>query len=178
MTINKAVPPQEPTTIDAIEFGAMALDDTELETLAGRRGECVFNWSTREGDPVGVVVAYVYRDRTFWTNCAARKSRVAALRNRPQSALVLNTGGRSATFKGTSRIHTCDEDDWAELTRWFYPALAGVDPDADDPSSRAMLRFLDSPHQVIIETPADLLVSFDYGKFNAAVQAALQTHPG
>jgi hypothetical protein len=67
-------------------------------------------------------------------------------------------------------IHGRD-DDWGQLTRWFYPALSSVDPDSSDPFARGLLRFLDAPHQAIIETPASLVVSFDFGMFNSAVQA-------
>ncbi len=50
-----------------------------------------------------------------------------------------------------------------------------MDPASDDPFTRGLLRFLNAPHQVIIETPASLVVSFDFAKFNTAVQAAITT---
>jgi hypothetical protein len=169
--------PRQPITSEDIDYAAMALDAGELGTLVGERGECVFSWSTREGYPVGVPVAYVYRDGTFWTNCAGRKKRVRALRARPQSAVVISKDGQTATFKGDSVVHGRDDDGWDELTRWFYPALAGVPADSGDPFARGLLRFLDAPHQTIIETPAALVVSFDFGKFNSAVQAAVTGAP-
>lgn len=172
----KSDPPVLLTAGD-IDYGAMALDARQLETLVGDRGECVFTWSTREGYPVGVVVAYVYRDGTFWTSCAGHKKRLRALRARPQSAVVISRDGHTATFKGNCVIHGRDDDDWGQLTPWFYPALSGVDPDSGDPSTCRLLRFLDDPHQAIIETPASLVVSFDFGKFNAAVQAAITSSP-
>jgi hypothetical protein len=164
--------PRQPTAGD-IEYATMALDAAQLKDLVGERGECVFTWSTRDGYPVGVVVAYVYRNGTFWTTSAGRKKRLQALRVRPQSAVVINKDGQTATFKGDSVIHGCGDDDWDELTRWFYPALSGVDPDSDDPFVQGLLRFLDAPRQAIIETAASLVVSFDFGKFNAGVQAAI-----
>src|SRR5215472_5619889 len=42
--------------------------------------------------------------------------------------------------------------------------------------SRGLLRFLNAPHQAIIETSADLVVSFDFGKFNAAIQSAITSN--
>src|SRR5260370_7287867 len=89
----------------------------------------------------------------FWTNCAGRKKRVQALRTRPQTAVIIGKDGRTATFKGHSVIHSHGDPGWDELTRWFYPALAGVDPASDDPFARGLLRFLDAPPQVIIKTP-------------------------
>lgn len=173
MTDDAALP-GGPTSED-IDYAAMALDAGQLAELAGERGECVFTWTTRDGDPVGVTVAYAYRDGTFWTNCAGRKKRVQALRARPRSAVIVSKDGRTATFKGRSVIHQPGEPGWDELTAWFYPALAGVDPASDDPFARGLLRFLDAPHQVIIETPASLVVSFDFASFNTAVQAAITT---
>jgi hypothetical protein len=166
--------PGGPTSED-IDYAAMALDPPQLAGLVGERGECVFTWTTRDGDPVGVTVAYAYRDGRFWTNCAGRKKRVQALRARPQSAVIVSKDGHTATFKGRSVIHSHGEPGWDELAGWFYPALAGVDPAADDPFAQGLLRFLDAPHRVIIETPASLVVSFDFAKFNTAVQAAVTT---
>jgi hypothetical protein len=60
-----------------------------------------------------------------------------------------------------------------QLTGWFYPALAGVRADSGDALARGLLRFLDAPGQAIVETPASLVVSFDSGRFNAAVQKAV-----
>jgi hypothetical protein len=160
-------------TSEDIDYAAMALDAAQLARLVGERGECVFTWTSREGYPVGVMVAYVYRDGTFWTNCAGRKKRLRALRARPQSAVVVSKDGHTATFKGDSVIHSRNDDGWDALTRWFYPALAGVAPRSGDPFVRGLLRYLDAPHQAIIETPASLVVSFDFGKFNSAVQAAI-----
>lgn len=160
-------------TVENIDYAAMALEPAQLTMLVGERGECVFTWTTRDGYPMGVVVAYLYRDGTFWTNCTGRKKRVTALRARPRSAVVISKDGQTATFKGESVIHCRDDHDWDELTRWFYPALAGARPEPEDPFARGLLRFLDAPHQAIIETPAALVVSFDFAKFNAALQSAI-----
>src|SRR5260370_6633444 len=146
MTAEAAVP-GAPTSED-IDYAAMALDPGQMAELVGERGECVFTWTTREGDPVGVTVAYAYRDGTFWTNCAGRKKRVQALRTRPQSAVIIGKDGRTATFKGHSVIHSHGDPEWDELTRWFYPALAGVDPPSDDPFVLGRCRFLDATRQV------------------------------
>ena len=73
---------------DYENLAGMQLTADELADLVGGGGECVFNWTTSDGFPVGVVVAYVYRHGRFWTTCAARRKRVPALRKRPQSAIV------------------------------------------------------------------------------------------
>lgn len=56
---------------------------------------------------------------------------------------------------------------------WFYAALSGAERDPDNPIARRLQAFLDGPHQVIIETPANLVVSFDFGKFSSITQRAM-----
>ena len=72
MTAEAASPAQ--LTSEDIDYAAMAHDTAQLAELVGERGECVFSWTSREGYPVGVMVAYVYQDGTFWTNCAGHKN--------------------------------------------------------------------------------------------------------
>jgi len=118
-------------------------------------------------------MAYVFRDGRFWTNCARRRKRVAALIARPQCAIVLTTGEKMASFRGRSVIHNPDEAGWNELKSWFYAALAGTNKDPDDDMARAFETFLDGPNQLIIETEPELVVSFNFGKFAARAQAAI-----
>ena len=42
---------------DYEDLAGMQLNDEELASLVGQGGECIFNWTTKEGHPVGVVVA-------------------------------------------------------------------------------------------------------------------------
>ena len=60
--------------IDYEDLAGMQLTAAELDDLVSPGGECIFNWTNRDGYPVGVVVAYVWRDGKFWTTCAARRS--------------------------------------------------------------------------------------------------------
>ena len=118
-----------PVITDYEDFTTMALDAGQLDELIGNAGQCVVNWSTRDGFPVGVVMAYVYRHGRFWTNCARHRKRIAALRARPQSGIVVTTGERMASFKGHSVIHAPEDGDWDQLKAWFYAALAGTEKD-------------------------------------------------
>jgi len=120
-------------------------------------------------------MAYVFRDGRFWTNCARRRKRVAALRARPQCAIVLTTGEKMASFKGRSIIHSPDQAGWTELKSWFYAALAGTDKTPDNEIARSFETFLDGPNQLIIETEPTLVVSFNFAKFAARTQAAIAT---
>jgi hypothetical protein len=158
---------------DYEDLTGMQLTAQELDELVSAGGECIFNWTTKDGFPVGVVVAYIWKDGKFWTTCAERRKRVPALRARPQSGIVINRGGKTASYKGNSIVHTNADPDFAEIKTWFYRALSGVDREPDNAYRRAFLKFLDSPHRVIIETEANLVVGFDTAKFAAFTNEAI-----
>ena len=160
--------------VDYEDLTSMRLGESDLAEMLERGGECSFNWTTRDGYPVGVVVAFVHHDGKFWTTCAERRKRVPALRQRPQSALVINSGRKTATFKGDSVVHGPGDPGFEELKGWFYPKLSGLDLAPDDAYRQSFTKFLDSPHRVIIETDARLVVAFDVAKFQAFTVEAMQ----
>ncbi|MFT6290332.1 MAG: hypothetical protein ACJAR2_000919 [Ilumatobacter sp.] len=164
--------------VDYEDLTAMRLDDEALAGLLNAGGECVFNWTTRDGFPVGVVVAFVHRDGKIFTTCAERRKRVPALRSRPQSGIVINNAGKTATFKGESVIHAPGDDGFDELKTWFYSTLSRLDQAPDDPYRQSFAKFLDSPHRVIIETDARLVVAFDTVKFQAFTAEAMAAGHG
>ena len=164
--------------IDYEDLTTMRLDDDDLNSLLSAGGECVFNWTTREGYPVGVVVAFVYRDGKFFTTCAERRKRVPALRARPQSALVINDGGKTASYKGDSIVHAPGDPGFDELKSWFYPTLSRLDVEPEDEYRQSFCKFLDSPHRVIIETDARLVVAFDTAKFQTFTAKAIAAGHG
>ncbi len=163
---------------DYEDLAGMQLTDAELNKLIGGGGECVFNWTTSDGFPVGVVVAYVYRHGKFWTTCAARRKRVPALRKRPQSAIVVNTAGVTASYKGNSIVHANGDEGFGELKTWFYAALSGTEREPGNVGFRNFEKFLDSPHRVIIETEANLVVGFSAAKFAARTAEAIAAGHG
>ncbi len=160
-------------SVDYEDLTTMRLDDDELAKLLNAGGECIFNWTTTAGYPVGVVVAFVFRDGKFYTTCAERRKRVPALRKRPQSAVVINNDGKTASFKGDSVVHANGDPGFEELKNWFYPTLSGLAVDPDDEYRQAFTKFLDSEHRVIIETEANLVVAFDAVKFRAFTNEAI-----
>ena len=96
----------EDSGVDYEDLSAMRLEDSALEAMLAGGGECIFNWTTREGYPVGVVVSFVYHEGKFFTTCAERRKRVPALRARPQSGVVINHEGQTASFKGAKSART------------------------------------------------------------------------
>jgi hypothetical protein len=165
----------EANEVDYEDLTTMRLDDDVLKEFVESGGECVFNWTTRGGHPVGVVVAYLYRDGKFWTTCAEKRKRVPALRARPQSAIVINDGTKTATYKGESIVHAPGDPGFDEIKAWFYPTLSGSQSNPDDEYRQAFAKFLDSDHRVIIETDARLVVAFDVAKFRAFTNEAIQS---
>jgi hypothetical protein len=159
--------------VDYEDLTSMKLEDAALTELLDAGGECVFNWTTREGYPVGVVVAFVFHDGKFFTTCAERRKRVPALRSRPQSGIVINNGGRTATFKGDSIVHANGDPGFDDLKGWFYRKLSRLDAKPDDAYRQSFAKFLDSPHRVIIETDAQLVVAFDTAKFHSFTVEAM-----
>ena len=157
---------------DIEDMTAMALDAKQIDELVGEGGTCVFMWSTADGHPVGVTMAYVYRDGVFWTTTPGWRKRVKALRARPKSSIVVIKDGSSVTLKGRTIIYGPGDTDWADVKSWFYAALSGTAGDRADPGARAMRQLLDSPSRVILETRAEPLVTFDWQKFESALGTA------
>jgi hypothetical protein len=158
---------------DYEDLTSMKLGEADLQALLEAGGECVFNWTNREGYPVGVVVAFLYRDGKFFTTCADRRKRVPALRARPQSAIVINRGGKTASYKGDSIVHAHGDEGFDRLAEWFYGELSGMTAAPGDPFREAFATFLDSPNRVIIETDANLVVGFDTKKFQQFTNDAI-----
>ncbi|MEM9035386.1 MAG: hypothetical protein AAGA99_26175 [Actinomycetota bacterium] len=159
--------------VDYEDLTTMQLDEESLAKMLANGGECIFNWTTKDGYPVGVVVAFIHRHGKFWTTCAERRKRVPALRKRPQSAIVINANRQTASFKGDSIVHAPGDEGFDELKGWFYPALSGLEQDPEDEYRKSFAKFLDSPHRVIIETDAKLVVAFDVARFQAFTNEAI-----
>lgn len=130
--------------------------DAEIDELMKRAGECVLMWATKDGWPVGVTHAFVWRDGKIWLTFAAHRHRAAAIRR--DNRVSVNVSSRSyregsdpelpqgaITFKGHGEFF--DDDD---TKAWFYPALAKkVNP--DDAAGEAFFNdLLDSPLRVIL----------------------------
>jgi nitroimidazol reductase NimA-like FMN-containing flavoprotein (pyridoxamine 5'-phosphate oxidase superfamily) len=138
-----------------------ALDDAEREELLSAHAECTFNWATRDGWPVGVIMSYLWKDGRFWLTAGAHRHRIEAVRRDPRvSIVVTSTGtklapGKSVTAKGRCHVH---ED--AETKAWFYPAFARH-LQADERMASAFARKLDSPLRVVLEVVPEKWISYD-----------------
>lgn len=143
------------------DVSGMGVDPVKREELYEAQTECVVNWSTRDGWPVGVLHRFVWRNEKFWVTCTPQRKRVAALRARPQSSVVISSEGTwlggdiTTTAKTLALVH-----DAPEVREWFYPALAQRQrKEADD--QREFLRRLDTPGRVVIELEPVEWITYD-----------------
>ena len=151
-----------PESIEDYErVSVYALDDAEREELLRTHAECTFNWATRDGWPMGVIMSYLWQDGRFWLTAGAHRHRIEAVRRDPRvSVVVTSTGtklpaGKSITAKGRCRVH---ED--AETKAWFYPAFARhLYP--DDKQALVFAKKLDSPLRVVLEVVPEKWISYD-----------------
>lgn len=160
------------------------LDPEREEELLRTQHECTFIWANKAGHPIGVIMAYVYKDGKIWMTAARHRARVPAIRRDGRSSVVMTSvgtpmgGGKAITYKGTTVIH----DDNPEVKAWYYPMLAqGMVADADnndagdfnrgiDPDM--FVKFLDTPERVIMEFTPEMKILFDGDKMAAGTAEA------
>ena len=130
--------------------------DEEVDTFMTLGQEAVLMWATKDGWPVGVTHAYVWKDGKIWLTFAEHRHRTVAIRRDNRVSVNVSSASyrrdapadapRGAiTFKGTAEFF-----DDEETKGWFYPALAKkVSPDSE--SFEAYFNnLLDSPLRVIV----------------------------
>jgi len=143
------------------------LSDDRETTLLTTQTECTFMWTTKTGDPVGVIMNFVFDRGTdnqgrFWMTCTRRRKRVPAIEARPRVAVAISSRGtdigvsQSITYKGTAIVH---ED--PEVAAWFYPALAARVRPGDANKQAAFVSHLQGPDRVVIEIVPDTRIGFD-----------------
>lgn len=149
--------------VDSYEDVRMfTLDTSREEVLLNTQTECTFMWSTKDGDPVGVIMNFVWQDGRFWITCTRRRKRVAAVEARPRVAIAVTSRGtkigtsQAVTYKGNATVH---DDDATKA--WFYAALAArVRPESAEQQT-AFVHHLDTPGRVIIEIEPTQRIGFD-----------------
>ena len=131
---------------DYTDVSDVGIDDDKRERLYTAQTECVVNWTTRDGWPVGVMHRYVWHDDRFWITCTAERKRVPALRARPQSSVIVSSEGTwlggdiATTAKTLATVH-----DDAETKAWFYPVLAERMRAGDAAGHAEFIRRIDTP---------------------------------
>ena len=138
------------------------LDADVQEKLLATHAECVFNWATKDGWPMGVIMSYIWKDGRFWLTAGANRHRISAVRRDPRvSVVVTSTGtklgpGRTVTAKGRCIIH---EDQ--ETKDWFYPAFSTHLNRATPDNTESFQKMLDSPIRVVLEVVPEKFITYD-----------------
>ena len=76
----------------------------EVEQLVTHSNECVLMWATKDGWPVGVTHAFVWKDGQFWITFAAHRHRAQSRRVRCARRQSARPGNRRAA-RARSRDH-------------------------------------------------------------------------
>jgi hypothetical protein len=144
------------------DVSTFTLSEQREQALLDAQTECCFMWTTKTGDPVGVIMNYVVRDGRFWITCTKRRKRVAAVAARPRVAIAITSRGtkigvsQAVTYKGQAIIH-----DDEETKAWFYRALAArVRPESEE-RQQAFAGHLHTEGRVVIEIVPDGRIGFD-----------------
>lgn len=140
------------------------LDEEDREKLLRSHAECTFNWSTKDGWPMGVIMSYLWHDGRVWLTAGAHRHRISAVRRDPRVSIVVTStgtklgGGKSITIKGRCVVH---ED--RETKDWFYPAFA-MHLQREEEAAKGFEKFLDSPMRVVLEVVPEKWITYDGAK--------------
>lgn len=144
------------------DVSMFSLEHERERRLLDAQTECCFMWSTKEGDPVGVIMNFVAHDGRFWITCTRRRKRVPAIEARPRVSIAISSRGtdigisQAVTYKGNAIVH--DDD---AIKGWFYPILAAKVRPGNTEQQTAFVHHLDTPGRVVIEIVPDVRIGFD-----------------
>ena len=153
--------------------------EDEVENLMSHAIEAVLMWSTKDGWPVGVTQAFIWRDGKIWLTFASHRHRAAAIRR--DNRISVNVSSASygdgasdtlpsgaITFKGTGEF--LDDD---ETKEWFYRALADKVGNGNQQVSDHFREFLDSPLRTILAVTPVKRIMYNAGLANRHIAGAV-----
>lgn len=155
------------------------LADDDERLLVEKQTECTFMWTNSEGEPVGVIMNYVFRKGAVWVTCTRVRKRIKAIQKRPRVAIAISSRGTSigrsmaVTYKGTAVIHA-DE----ATNHWMNNELAhAVRPNSAEQAEAFAEHLNNSDGRVAIEIVPDQRIGFDSAALFANSPAGhSQTH--
>ena len=138
------------------------LDEDKKEELLSTGRECTFNWSTKDGWPMGVIMSYYWKDGRFWLTAGSHRHRISAVRRDPRVSIVVTStgsamgGGKTITAKGRCTVHESEE-----VKSWFYPEFARhLNPHSEEAAAN-FAEFLDSPIRIVLEVVPEKWITYD-----------------
>ena len=153
--------------------------DDEVDTMMTYAGEAVLMWATKDGWPVGVTHAFVWRDGKIWLTFAEHRHRAVAIKrdNRVSVNVSSQSYGVTApadaptgaiTIKGTGEFFSDDA-----TKDWFYKALSKkVNPNSAD-GEAFFNKLLDTPTRTILAVTPVKKIMYNSGKANAHMQGTI-----
>ena len=148
------------------------MDPQREAKLLEAQKECTFIWTNKDGDPVGVIMSYIFRDGKFWLTATRHRKRIPAIRRDPRVCIVVTSAGtdlgygKALTYKGNAVVH----EDRATKDK-FYPDFAAVIRAIDPPE--IFEEFLDTEERVVIEVTPTKAITYDGEKMAAATEKFL-----
>ena len=140
--------------------------DQQVDELMTNAAECVLMWGTKDGWPVGVIHAFVWRDDKIWITFSSHRHRAAAIRRDPRVSVTVSStsypvpneslAAGSVTFKGHAEFY--DDDD---TKAWFYRALAHKVSPTSKEGEEAFFSVLDSPLRTIIAVTPEKKIMYN-----------------
>ena len=143
--------------------------DEQVDQMMDHAGEAVLMWATKDGWPVGVTHAFVWKDGKIWLTFAAHRHRTSAIKRDNRVSVNVSSasyGPRAGgdlpygaiTFKGIGEFH--DDD---ETKAWFYPALSKkVNPD-DATREEFFNNLLNTPLRTILSVTPVKMIQYNSG---------------
>jgi len=141
--------------------------EAQIDKLMTLAPECVLNWTTKDGWPVGVVHSFVWDKGHVWITFAAHRHRAAAIKRDPRVSVVVS-GAPSrnpdcprgqATIKGTAVFH---EDE--AIKKDFYRKLSKKGFPDNKAGEDDFYSLLDSPLRTVLEVTPVKWITFDADK--------------
>jgi len=158
----------------SVDIRAFQLDQAREHELFEKQNECVFMWTTRAGEPVGVVMCYLRARGKFWLCLTEERARVSAIRRDPRSSICISSAGtdmktgKAITYKGLTLVHAHDAP---EVAGWFFEAFAArLHRGHSAERIAAIAADLDIPERVVFEFTPTKAISYDGDKLAATVR--------
>jgi general stress protein 26 len=143
--------------------------EKEIEQLVTNSNECVLMWATKDGWPVGVTHAFVWKDGKIWLTFSEHRHRAAAIRRDNRVSVNISSAGYpktapdglptgAITFKGRGEFF---QDDATK--KWFYPALSKKLNPTSKEGEAFFNNLLDSPLRTILAVTPEKMIMYNGG---------------
>jgi general stress protein 26 len=154
--------------------------EAEADQLLTHSNECVLMWATKDGWPVGVTHAYVWRDGKIWLTFAAHRHRAEAIRRDGRVSINVSSAGYPREASGSlprgaitlkGRAAFFDDDATKD---WFYRALAQKLFPGSAEGEKFFYSLLDSPLRTILAITPEKRIMYNAKKANAHMFGSIE----